>query len=74
MPNVMATQLSIGGALCKSSVISFLVPRFKVWLTATAGVQCSSTANIGECITCTQSEFCTWQNSVRGKEAPKMYI
>jgi len=27
MPNVMATQLSIDGALCESSVIPFLVPR-----------------------------------------------
>jgi len=29
MPNVMATQPNIGGALCKSSVIPFLVPRRK---------------------------------------------
>ena len=26
MPNIMAAQLKIGGALCKSSVIPFLVP------------------------------------------------
>jgi len=31
--NVMAAQTSIGGALCESSIIPFLVPRRKVWLT-----------------------------------------
>jgi len=50
---------------------SFLVPRHKVWLTAAAGVPCSNTDNIGERKTWTQSEFCTWQNSVRGQEPPK---
>jgi len=48
MPNVMAAQSNIGGALCKSSVIPFLVPRHKVWLTAAARVPCSNAANIGE--------------------------
>ena len=48
MPNVMATQLNIGGALCKSSVIPFLVPRRKVWLMRAAGVPCSNAANIEE--------------------------
>jgi len=38
MPNVMAVQPNIGGALCESSVIPFLVPRHKVWLTAAAQV------------------------------------
>jgi len=33
MPNVMAAQPNIGGAVCESSVIPFLVPRHKVWLT-----------------------------------------
>ena len=33
MPNVMAAQPNIGGALCESSVIPFLVGRRKVWLT-----------------------------------------
>jgi len=33
MRNVMAVQPNIGGALCESSVIPFLVPRRKVWLT-----------------------------------------
>jgi len=33
MPNVMAAQPNIGGALSENSVIRFLVPRRKVWLT-----------------------------------------
>jgi len=49
MPNVMAAQPNLGGALCKSSVIPFLVPRHKVWLLPAAGVLCSNAANIGEC-------------------------
>ena len=52
----------------KSSVIPFLVPRRKVWLTLTARMLCSNAANIGERTTWTQSEFCTWQNSVRGRK------
>jgi len=36
-------------------------------------VPCSNAANIGERKTWTQSEFCTWQNSVTGQEPPKMY-
>jgi len=32
MLNVMAAQPNIGGAVCESSVIPFLVPRRKVWL------------------------------------------
>jgi len=46
MPNVMAAQPNIGGALCISSVIPFLVTRRKVWLTPAAGVLISSAANI----------------------------
>ena len=34
LPNVMAAQPNIGGALCESSVIPFPVRRHKVWLTA----------------------------------------
>jgi len=45
MPNVMIALLNIGGALCESSVIPFLVPRRKVWLTPAAGVPCSNAAN-----------------------------
>ena len=74
MPNVMAALPIIGGALCESSVIPFLVPRRKVWLTPAAGVPCSNAVNIGERKTLTQSEFYTWQNAVRGQEPPKMYI
>jgi len=33
MPNVMVAQPNIGGALCESSVIPFLAPHRKVWLT-----------------------------------------
>ena len=70
MPNVMAAQLNIGGALCGSSII----PRHKVWLTAAAHMPCSNAAHIGERKTWMQSDFCTWQNSVRRQEPPKMYI
>ena len=73
MPNVMAAQPNIGGALCESSVISFVVPRYKVWLMAAARVPCSNAAN-KEHKTWTQSEFCSGQNSVKGQEPPKMYI
>jgi len=38
MPIVMDAQPNIGGAVCKSSVIPFRVPRRKVWLTPAAGV------------------------------------
>jgi len=48
MPNVMAALPNTDGALCESSVIPFLVPRRKVWLTPAAGVPCSNAADIGE--------------------------
>jgi len=73
MPNVMAALSSIGGTLCKRSVIPFLVPRHKVWLTPAARVSCSNAANIGERKTWTQSEFCILQNSVRRQEPPETY-
>jgi len=38
-----------------------------------AGVPRSNAANIGERKTLMQSEFCTWRNSVRGQEPPKVY-
>jgi len=38
MPNVMAAQPNIDGALCETSVIPFLVPRSKVWLRPAVGV------------------------------------
>ena len=71
--SLMAVQPTIGGAVCESSVIPFPLKRRKVWLTLTAGVPCSNAANIGEGKTWTQSEFCTWQNSARGKDPPQMY-
>jgi len=74
MPNVMAALSNIGGALCESSVIPFLVPRHKVWLKPIARVPCSNAANIRERTTWTQSEFCPWQNSVTGQQPPKMYM
>jgi len=49
---------------------NFLVPRRKVCLMPTAQMPFSNAANI-ECKTWTQSEFCAWQNSVRGQEPPK---
>jgi len=64
MPSVMATCPNIGGVLCERSVISFLVLRYKVCLTAAARVPHSNAANIKEPKTLTQSEFCTYQNSV----------
>jgi len=70
MPNVMAAQLNIGGALCESSVIPFFVARRKFWLMPAARVPYSNAANIEERKTWAQSEFCTWQNCVRGQEPP----
>jgi len=46
MPNVMAAQPNIGGAVRESSVIPFLVLRRKVWLRPAAGVSCTNAANI----------------------------
>ena len=74
MPNVMAAKPNIGGALCESSVIIFLVPRRRVWLAPAAGLPCTNAANIAEdktWPTWTQSEFCTWQNYVRGNSPRK---
>jgi len=48
MPNVMAAQPNIGGALCECSVIPFLAQGRKVWLTPAAGVPCSNASNIRE--------------------------
>ena len=65
MPNLMAAQPNIGGALCERSAIPFLVPRHKVCLTPAAPVPCNNAANIGERKTWAHSELCSWQNSVR---------
>jgi len=59
MPNVMAAQANIAGAVGESSLILFFVPRRKVLLTSAAGVPCSDAANIGDRKTWTQNEFCT---------------
>jgi len=71
MPHVMAALPNVGGALYKSSLIPFVVPGRKAWLTPTVPVPCSNAANIGKRKTWTQSEFCTWQNSVRGNSPQK---
>ena len=67
MPNLMAALPNIGGALCESSAIPFLVPCRNVWLMPTARVSCSNVVNIGECKT-------WWQNSVRGNSRQNVYI
>jgi len=48
MSNVMAAQPNIGGAVCESSAIPFLVPRRKVWPTPAAGVPRAVTLSIYE--------------------------
>ena len=74
MPNVMAALPNIAGALCKSSVIPFLVPRLKVWLTPAAGVPCSNAANVGELKTWTKVNFAPGK-ILSGARAPKnVYI
>jgi len=52
----------------ESSIVPFLIPCRIVWLTLTARVPSSNVANTGERKIWTQSEFRTWQNSVRGQE------
>ena len=69
---MLAALPNIGGALCESYIIPFLLPR--LWLMPTASVPCSNADNTGECKTWTQSAFCTWQNSVKGKETPKYSV
>jgi len=48
MTNIMVALPNKGGALCESSVIPFLVPRRKVWLTPAAAVPCNNAVNIEE--------------------------
>jgi len=66
MPNVMAAQPNISGALCESSVIPFLVPRRKVWLRPAAGV--TRTQDLDAKWILHVAKFC------HGAKAPKMYI
>jgi len=63
---MMAAQSNIGGVLCESS-IPCTTPQ-----SLAAAVPCINAASIRERKTWTQSEFCTWQNSVRGQES--LYI
>jgi len=42
-------------------------------LNAAEQMPCSNADNIGERRTWAQSEFCTWQNSVREQELTKIY-
>jgi len=70
-PRNIGWRLLLKMTKSESSVIPFLVPRRKIWLTLTARVPCSNAANVGERKTGTQRECCTWQNSVRGQESPK---
>jgi len=65
MPKVMPVLPNVGGSLCSAP---------QSLADATAGVPCSNAANIGEHKIRTQSEYCTWQNSVRGQQPPKMYM
>jgi len=70
----MAAQPNIGGAICESSVIPFLVPRRKVWLTPAAGVPFSNADNTRERKTWTQSEFWHAAKFRQGALAPQKSI
>jgi len=48
MPNVMATQQNRDGALCKSTVIPFIVAPCNFWQTPAARVPCSNAVNTGD--------------------------
>jgi len=71
MPNVMVAQPNIGGALCKSSVIPFLLRRRKLSLTPTARVPCSNAANTGERKIWTKANFARGKIPLRGKSPRK---
>jgi len=72
MPNVMAAEPNIGGALCESCVIPLPVPRRKVWLTPAGAVPCSNAANVrepkGRNVNFAEGKFPS------GARAQKMYI
>jgi len=57
---------------CLRNITAFHSLYHAAKLTPTARVPCSNVANIGECKTWSQSEFCTWQTSVRGKNPRKL--
>ena len=62
MPNVMAALAANKGCALSSMPQCLADPA--------AGVPCGNAANVGELNTWSQSEFCTWQNSVRGHAPP----
>jgi len=65
MPNVMAAQSNIGGAVRENSVIPFLVPRCKVWLTPAARVPCSKLTLPIYTVNHKNVTFYFWRNSTR---------
>ena len=71
MSNVSAAQPNIGGALCSSSVISFLLQRHKVWLTPAAGVPCTNATNIGNARLGRKVNFARGEISSGGKTRRK---
>ena len=78
MPNVMAARPNIDVALCESSVIPFLVPRRKLWLTPAAGLPYSTggtAANTGERKTWTYTVNIAPGKILSGARAPEnVYI
>jgi len=62
---------NIGGALCERNSIPCTTPQTLV--DASARLPCSNAANLGKRKTWTQSEFCSWPNSVMGQQSPKMH-
>ena len=60
--------------LRESSVIPFLVPRRKLWLTPAAGLPRSNAANTGERKTWTYTVDIAPGTIPPGQEPPKMYI
>ena len=71
MPNVMAAQPNIGGALCESSVIPFLVPRRKLCLTPLLECRAVTAANIAEGKTWTKVNFARGEIPSGGKSRRK---
>jgi len=75
MSGLMVALPNIGGSVCESSVITFVVPRRKLWLTPTTRVPCSNAANIEERKIWTQSEYLQLAKFRYGARAPEnVYI
>jgi len=68
-----AAQPNIGGALCESSVIPFLVPRRKLWLTPAAGVPCSNAVNMDNAKLGRKVNFARGKIPSAGKSPRKIY-